>query len=307
MRVLVTGINGFVGKHLARELYSRGVAVIGTGRDNQPHPELQSVIESYSKCDLTDEQDVARLPLDGVSSIINLAGLAKVGDSFGQTELYNRVNTEVLGVPGRRLVAEDRPIRLVAISTGAVYDSNQPLPLTEESLLIKEGSPYALSKISMEKTAEQLRKDGLNVVLIRPFNHIGPGQEPGFLLPDLSAKIQMALKNNQPVTVGNLKSRRDYTDVRDVVRAYADLALADQLEYTLYNVCSGKSTSGQEILDLLLRSLGAEEKVQIETSQELLRPGEPQELFGSNQRLNQQTGWQPRINLPQTIADFIKG
>jgi GDP-4-dehydro-6-deoxy-D-mannose reductase len=305
-RIIVTGINGFVGKHLARELYSRHHQIIGVGREAKPNPELQTILADYVICDLTEPEAVSTLPIEGLDSIINLAGLAKVGDSFKNPEIYNQVNVSVLTVLGNRLVKQKSQARVIAISTGAVYDPDQKLPLTEDSGITVDGSPYALSKLLMEEAAAELRAEGLECVVVRPFNHIGPGQEPGFLVPDLYQKIANSIKTGEPVEVGNLKTKRDYTDVRDVVKAYADLAEAPSLAHDLYNVCSSKSITGQEILRRLLELMGPTSQVEIRVNPEFIRASDPPDLYGSYSRLNQQTGWRPVIDLATTLADFVK-
>jgi GDP-4-dehydro-6-deoxy-D-mannose reductase len=306
MNILVSGVNGFVGKHLSRELHGRGHTVIGASREENVNPEIKKILSGYYVCDLTDPKDVSELPLDEVTAVINLAGLAKVGDSFKNPEIYNQINVGVLAVIGRQLVEKKSHARIIAVSTGAVYDPLQPMPLSEDSSISMENSPYALSKLLMEQTAEQLRADGLDCIVVRPFNHIGPGQEPGFLLPDLYEKISRALKSNEVVEVGNLKTKRDYTDVRDVVRAYADLAEADVLDNDLYNVCSGKSITGEQILEQILNLMDAKDKVEIKINQAFIRVNDPMDLFGSNSRLRQETGWEPQIKIEQTIKDFVE-
>lgn len=228
-----------------------------------------------------------------------------MGDSFIKPDLYMQVNVAVLSVLGERLQALKSQARVLAISTGTVYDSNQQMPLDEDSKLITTGSPYTLSKIAMEQSAQNMRKKGLQVFVVRPFNHIGPGQEGGFLVPDLYAKIQTAFGSDRVVRVGDLTTKRDYTDVRDVVRAYAELALAPELKEPIYNVCSGKSVSGEEILFAMLKAYGAEGKVSIRQDSSLLRPNDPKDLFGSNALLQKATGWQPTIPLEKTIQDFV--
>jgi len=149
-KIFVTGINGFVGKHLARELKSRGCTVVGVGREVRLNNEISSVVDEYYVCDLTKTEDVAKLPLAEADAVINLAGFAAVGASFGNEELYMRVNIGVLTVIGEEIINKGFKTRMLAISTGAVYEPNQPLPLREDSELIKTGSPYAMSKIAME-------------------------------------------------------------------------------------------------------------------------------------------------------------
>ena len=302
--VMVMGVNGFVGKHLTIELLRQGCTILGVGQE----PQASAIgLSQYFACNLLDKDAVSKLPLKDVDSIINLAGFARVGDSFTQAGLYQKVNVGVLSVVGEELVRQGLTPRLIAVSTGAVYDANQSLPLNESSDLINpgKGSPYAQSKISMEEAARDLRKQGLECIVVRPFNHIGPGQEPGFLVPDLYAKLMAAKTSGEPVIVGNLTTRRDYTDVRDVVRAYTKLALSPSLAHTTYNVCSGTSTTGQTILDTLLQKTGTVGKVTIKQDSSLLRPDDPKDLYGSHERLKDEVGWRPKISLTQTIGDFV--
>jgi GDP-4-dehydro-6-deoxy-D-mannose reductase len=303
-RVLVTGVNGFVGKHVVHELQSRGYEIVGLGYDPEVHSQLEGTLEAYYVCDLTDKQSVAALNLTGFDGIISLAGLAKVGPSFSDPSLYNRVNVAVLEVLGDRLVELGLNPRLLAISSGSVYDPAQLMPLTENSKTTGEGSPYAQSKLAMEDAAQRLRSKGLDCIVARPFNHIGPGQEGGFLVPDLYQKIAAAHNASKVLYVGDLSTRRDYTDVRDVVRAYVDLVTAPSLNESLFNVCSGRSIDGQTILQLLLHETGAED-LAIQQDPQLIRPNDPKDLFGSNEHLRKATNWQPSIPLEQTIHDFV--
>jgi GDP-4-dehydro-6-deoxy-D-mannose reductase len=305
-KILVTGVNGFVGKHLAQELVTRNFDVIGVGRDKEADPSLGDYLSFYYSLDLTNGKQVGSIDLSEIAAVVSLAGLAQVGGSFKDPKKYLQVNVDVLTVLGERILKENLPIRVLAVSSGAVYDSNQPLPLSEESALTSSGSPYAQSKILMERRAAELRSGGLDCVVVRPFNHIGPGQEPGFLVPDLFKKTSGALETGEPVKVGSLQTRRDYTDVRDVVRAYADLITQPALQHEVYNVSSGRGIAGQQILDMILIAMGAEGKVQVEIDKELIRPGDPAELYGSHERLSRETGWQPKIDVERTIRDFVE-
>ncbi len=304
--VLITGVIGFVGHHLSREMKSRGWGVIGIGTQDTVSQELEQSVDSYFKMDLTNEAEVRTLDLSKINGVINLAGLANVGTSFDNPELYKKVNVEVLSVIGRLLLDVRSKARMVAVSTGAVYSTEQPLPLTEESVTATNSSPYAQSKLLMEKEATTLMNAGLDCVIARPFNHVGPGQLAGFLIPDLKERLIKAKNDKSPIVVGNLSTKRDYTDVRDVAKAYADLVTAESLEENLFNVCSGISRSGQEILELLIKEMGLEGKVTVEVNQTLIRPNDPLELYGSYSRINEETGWEPSIKFEQTIADFVK-
>ncbi len=303
MKVLVTGVNGFVGKHLVRELVNRGDKVVGIGREASPAPEIKELLDGYQACDLMDKEAVAKLPLEGIDGVISLAGLARVGDSFSDPGKYEAVNVGVLTNLLQVLVDKNLKPRVIAVSTSTLYDPAEPLPLTEESKLAKDASPYAISKLLMEQAVGDFRAKGLDIIIVRPFNHIGPGQEEGFLVPDLFAKLQVAKATGRPIKVGNLSSKRDYTDVRDVVLAYADLAHAKELKHDIYNICSGKSVAGQEILDQFLNLMGV--SVKVEADPALMRPNDNPDLFGSFKRLHSETGWQPEISLEKTLKDFV--
>lgn len=300
-KILVTGTNGFVGKHLSRLLKAKGHTVIGTGLDGLAD-ELKDIVDSYvENVDLTNKDDVKKLRISSVDAIVNLAALAQVGASFGKQEEYSRVNTLVQTNIAEEIERSNPKARLVVISTGAVYDPRQMMPLNEGSALATKTSPYALSKIAMEHAMQSFIDRGMDAVIARPFNHTGPGQLKGFLIPDLIEKISGA---NSTITTGNLKTRRDYTDVRDVVEAYTLLATAPTLKDKIYNVCSGTSTSGEEILKLLLGKLN---KTNLTTTvdQELIRPDDPEEIYGDNSRIKNEFGWEPKITLDQTLQDML--
>jgi len=276
---------------------------MGLGQD-EAHPEIASQLTAYHLCDLTNEAQVAALDLGGITAVINLAGLAQQGASFAAADLYKKVNVEVVTSLGKHLLADGSKARLIAVSTGAVYDSSQPLPLTETSKTT-HASPYAESKLMMETTVNDLRAQGLDAVTVRPFNHIGPGQAPGFLLPDLYKKLQAIDQTSGHIQVGNLATKRDYTDVRDIVKAYVSLATASSLKHELYNVCSGTSRDGKEVLEALLTATHLQDRVVVDVDQSLVRPTDPPDLYGNAERLRQETGWSPAIAFDQTIRDFV--
>lgn len=301
--VLVTGVNGFVGQHLARVLKQQGHTVFGTG--------LPATIEDssncdryFGSCDLTKDSDVKKISLDEVDAIINLAGLAQMGASFMQEDLYMRTNVAVHTTLAKRLLETSRfDVRVVAVSSGAVYDPDQDMPLTEKSRLAPDSSPYSRSKIAMEVALKDFKDKGLDIVITRPFNHVGPGQATGFLIPDLAKQIVET--EGTILKVGNLKTKRDYTDVRDVAKAYAKLATSRDLQHSVYNVCSGKSVSGEDILSILKLAFGRPD-LKIEVDESKFRPNDAMVHYGSNHRIHVDTGWEPVIPLTQTLDDFAK-
>ncbi len=307
MQILVTGINGFVGKHLARELASRDIEVIGVGHQEPTvNEEIAGIVSQYFQCDVTKPDAVDLLPLENLNAVINLAGLASVGASFKNPELYMNVNVNVLSVLGGALLNKNPRARMIAVSTGGIYESNQLLPLTETSQTVENGSPYAKSKLAMEEAARELRKNGQDCVVVRPFNHIGPGQGLGFLIPDLADKLKRADPANPQITAGNLRTIRDFTDVRDIAKAYTDLATSEVLEYDLYNVCSGSGQSGEDIVKALCSSLNINfAELTINTDPSLIRPTDPPKIIGDSSRLQEDTGWEPEIPLSKTVEDIV--
>lgn len=300
-RIMVTGINGFVGQHLAKELAEKGHQVIGSGQSGPPAENIEGHLADYFICELTDKNAVHSMPLDKVDTIINLAGLASVGPSFKNPKLYMNINTSVLSNVCQEIVNRNLHIRVLAISTGAVYDSHQPMPLTEESKTIGTGSPYAKSKLEMEAVAKKFRKEGLDCIIARPFNHIGPGQGLGFLLADLASQL---VHGNHKLRAGNLNTKRDYTDVRDVVRSYELLATKQNLEYDIYNICSGKSHSGKEMFEAIKKELSLKD-VELSVDEAKIRPSDAIDIYGSNKRLHQDTGWNQEITFEQTVHEYI--
>lgn len=300
--VLVTGVTGFVGQHLIRELKKQGHRVIGTGLGDAPTPAVREVIDEYiGDCDLANGASVKKLPLKSIDAVINLAGLSQMGLSFDNEEEYMRINVGVHTALAAQLIEQGlMSVRVLAISSGAVYDSHQPMPLTEASQLVDGGSPYSKSKIAMEKAMRSYRNQGLDVIIARPFNHIGPGQLEGFLVPDLTKQVM----SGDSVTAGDLSTERDYTDVRDVVKAYILLVTTPDLKHDTYNVCSGVSISGKQVLKEITKAAGKTD-ITIKTDKSRIRPNDPKKVVGNNSRLVTDTGWRPTIGLSQTIKDVV--
>lgn len=298
--IIITGINGFVGKHLTRELVNNGIGVIGIGREEVVDSEIADLLEDYIHQDIASNWPDLQRP---VKAVVNLAGLAAVGPSFEHPQDYIAINSAIVtNMCEFYLKQADKP-RIISIISGALYSPDQPMPLTEESE-IELNSPYAVSKVLNEKQLVYYRGRGLECIAIRPFNHIGPGQLPGFLVPDLIEKLENTDGTNS-IEVGNLKTKRDYTDVRDVVKAYRLLATSDDLKHDLYNICSGKSYSGEEILSKIQEIMNKKDIV-ITIDQSKIRPNDPMDIYGSADRLTKDTGWVPSISLDQTLQDVLK-
>jgi GDP-4-dehydro-6-deoxy-D-mannose reductase len=304
MTIIVAGINGFVGQYVAEALESAGHEVIGIGREPAVTAKLTDLVSSYVVCDLANADAVMQLQLPKATAIINLAGFAKVGVGENDRAVYETVNVGVHKNLAEYIKAKAPDLRMISVSSGAVYDPHQAMPLMETSKTVdvETAGVYPASKLKMETALEPYQQQGLGIIIARPFNHSGPGQQNGFLIPDLAQKIA-ATNDGDVVTCGNLETKRDYTHVRDVARAYTLLATSPDVKEPLYNICSGRSVAGTEIFTLLKDALG-KPGIDFKIDPALKRPNDPAELFGSYDLLKRDTGWQPELGVKDIIADF---
>jgi GDP-4-dehydro-6-deoxy-D-mannose reductase len=290
MKALVTGGRGFVGRWLCAHLVEQGDDVVATGEE----------------VDVTDP-DAVRRSMHAVlpDAVYHLAGWASVGSSWSDPAGAFRVNANgalhVLDA-ARRM---DEPPRLLVVSSAEVYGRVRPedLPLTEASP-VSPVSPYAASKVAAEVAAQQaVLGYGLPVVVARPFNHIGPGQAPGFVVSDLAKRIVEAERSgDRTLAMGNPSPRRDLTDVRDVVRAYRLLLVGGEAGGT-YNVCSGNDVLIGDLARRLLDLSGAD--LELSAGTVALRPVDVPVLRGDAGKLEAATGWRPEIALDETLRDVL--
>lgn len=303
-KIIVTGVNGFVGEHVVNTFITAGYEIVGLGHDDGPGVKVRDHLSQYTVCNLLDFDSVSHLDLSDVKAIIHLAGLSNVGESFKKALPYINDNVSMAYNLLEHARLQEFKGRVIIVSSGALYSPNQSLPLTESSLSL-ENSPYAVGKLGVEHTANYFRLRGVDTVAVRPFNHIGPGQGKGFLLPDLYAQLGEASNSGTTsISVGNLATRRDYTDVRDIAKAYLLVATAEKLNHGLYNICTGRSLSGTDILGTLQETMGVTDITPI-VDQSKVRPTDIMDIYGDYSRLRNDTGWQPEIDIRQTIKDFV--
>ncbi len=292
MRVLVTGAGGFVGHHLVRHLTDAG-------------DDVHTTDPAHGGADITDAAAIAtEIATIAPEVVYHLAGWADVGGSWAHPVEAFRANAEgTLNVLTACQAAEVR--RVVAVSSADVYGAVSPeeLPLTEESPL-RPASPYAASKVAADYLGLQAwLGHGLPVMRVRAFNHLGPGQSDKFLASALASRIARAEREGGEVlAIGDLSPRRDFTDVRDVVRAYRLLAEKGE-PGEAYNVCSGVDLAVQQVADVLLGL--AKVDLRFETDPALLRPVEVPVLRGSHAKLTAATGWEPEIAIEATLAELL--
>lgn len=298
-RLVITGANGFVGTHLAQVAAADGAEVWAIAREPEPRESLAPFATRYYAADLEHEWPVT----DDADAVVHLAGLAAVGPSFDQPQRYLTVNSGLMTTMSESLRARASRPRVVVVSTGAVYAPPARDHALDEEAATTTGSPYAVAKLLVEMQAAYYASRGLDTVIARPFNHIGPGQGPGFLVPDLAAAVG-SLPAGASLAVGNLDAARDYTDVRDVARAYLALAFAPEHRHPLYNVASGRSHTGHEVLETIASALGRQVPP-LEVDPRRLRPNDPPRITGDAGRLRAEFGWSPQIDWRTSIADFL--
>jgi GDP-4-dehydro-6-deoxy-D-mannose reductase len=290
MRALVTGSLGFAGTHLCAHLRASGDEVIGADRDD---------------ADLTEPDAADRLfRVHEPEVVYHLAGAADVARSWRDpvgTWAANATATLYLLEAARAHGVR----RVLVVSSADVYGTvaEEELPLTEESPL-RPTSPYAASKLAAEQVARQAwLGHGLETIRVRAFNHIGPGQAPAFVAPALATAIaRNELTGETEIPTGNLTPRRDFTDVRDVARAYR--ALMERGEPgDVYCVCSGEAIAIQDLADRLLSMTTA--PMELVTDPSRHRPVDIPVLRGDNAKLRAATGWAPEHSIDDTLRDLL--
>ena len=299
---LVTGAAGFAGSHLVAALRRHG-PVVAWNRPAGSRCREQDAV-TCEAIDITDREKVAgAIERTAPARVFHLAGAPNVEESWTSALPHLQIN--VLGTHHlldaiRRL---GRPCRVVVVTSAQVYDVSGN-PIAEDARLLPQ-NPYGLTKLAQDQVACAAAKgDGLDVMIARPFNHIGPGQGPGFAVASFARQIALIERSLAPpvLRVGNLTPRRDVTDVRDVVEAYRGIIEKGESGRT-YNVCSGQAWQMQELLDRLLAFSTA--RISIEVDPARLRPVDVPVLEGDPTRIRSEIGWSPQIPIEQTLIDTL--
>ncbi len=307
-RVLITGGSGFAGTYLVEFLRTRPDLQVWTCDRTGPNPRLgPAAAARHYRLDLLNPAEARQLIAEvRPDYVYHLAGQAFVGqswsDPWGTIEVNVRAQLNLL----EAALAERLNPRLLSVGSMEEYGRVAPadLPIHEDHPL-RPDSPYGVSKVAQDMLGLQyFLSRGLPIIRVRPFNHIGPRQSRRFVAPAFASQIAAIEEGRQPpvIQVGNLSACRDFTDVRDVVRAYM-LALEHGEPGAVYNIGSGQSHSIQSLLDRLL-SL-SKIKITVETDATRLRPSDVPDVVCDASRLRAATGWQPRISFEQSLGDLL--
>jgi GDP-4-dehydro-6-deoxy-D-mannose reductase len=300
--VLVTGAAGFAGGHLLEHL-SQTHDLVGWSRADPPA--ALAPLARWQRVNLLDRRTVRdAIRQTRPAAVVHLAGFPYVAESWSNTSdplALNVLATHYLfdalrdGAPG---------CRIVVAGSGMLY-APSATPHTEGDAVAPD-SPYGLSKLAQEQiTVRAVREDGLSTIATRSFNHTGPRQKPAFVAPSMARQIALIERGAvEPVIrVGNLDARRDFTDVRDVVRAYAALLERGDAG-TVYNVASGVGRSIRSLLDGLIAR--ARVTVTVEADPARMRPHDVPDVVGDPTKLTNATGWTPAIPFEQTLDDLLE-
>jgi GDP-4-dehydro-6-deoxy-D-mannose reductase len=289
--LLITGDHGFVGGHaLARWPTAIGLSSLAGGADIRNKSALLDCLSSNPP-----------------GAVLHLAALSFVPDSFKAPEATYEVNflgtlrlLEALAETGFKG-------RFLFVGTGDAYGMVpvESLPIREEFPL-RPRNPYAVSKVAAEALCFQWSQTGpFEVMMARPFNHIGAGQAPSFALSDFARQIAEIGAGKRPpaLQVGNIDVSRDFTDVRDVLRAYG-LLLAQGRNGEIYNICSGVERSVRSLLERLLELSGVQAEIMNDPTR--FRPSDQPRVCSSHEKLSQHTGWQPEVPIDETLLSLYR-
>jgi GDP-4-dehydro-6-deoxy-D-mannose reductase len=309
VKILITGIAGFAGSHLAELLIKRGNEVFGTCLAGESLENIRPISRRLhlSTCDVTRFDHLLRVVRRmRPDQIYHLAALSSVGKSF--SEPLDTIGNNIRGTLNllesvRKLY---KPVRILVVGSSDMYGKVTPkeVPITEKKALLPV-SPYGVSKAACDLLAYQYFESyRVLAIRARAFNHTGPRQSGGFVIPDFASQIAQIEAGLLPpvIKAGDLSSRRDLSDVRDVVKAYVSLMRRGKPGQA-YNICSQKAYRIKDVLKSLLAL--SKTKIKVEVDKNKYRPAEIPILKGNNSKIRKATGWKPQIPLEKTLKDTL--
>jgi GDP-4-dehydro-6-deoxy-D-mannose reductase len=310
-RLLITGFSGFVSRHYLEYLDSQQaeIEVLGVGR-NAPafsFAHFKHARCSFRRLDLLDKDGVEQLVDDyRPTHVLHLASYSSVGFSWQNPVESFANNTNIFLTLLEQIRKLALPCRILSVGSSEEYGDADParLPLSEDCPL-RPLSPYAVARVAQEMLSRvYVQGFGVDLVMTRSFNHIGPHQRDVFVVPSIARQLTaIRYEGAEPrLRTGDRTVVRDFVDVRDVASAY-HLLLVRGRAGEVYNVCSGRGTSIGDLIGMMQHSLGSE--AVLETDPKLVRPNDNRIVVGSNAKLASELGWRPQISLEQSIEDIL--
>jgi GDP-4-dehydro-6-deoxy-D-mannose reductase len=309
MRVLVTGATGFAGGHLVEALLARGDTVIGIGRRSAWPDELRHLSGRVDlrSGDLADGSAVEALVRDfRPEQIYHLAGYSLPGRSFQEPDAAWAGNLTATRILYDAVVRWGGKPRILFVGSGLIYGNSMSADVAlDENTSLRPNSPYAASKAAADLMSYQYScQPGLDIVRVRPFNHIGPRQSPQFAVAGFARQFAAIQAHRAPpqLVTGDLTPSRDLTDVRDVVAAYL-LLLERGRSGEVYNLASGQVVSMQNVVDRLTAIVGV--KVELRRSEDRLRASDVNIMRVDASKLRNAVGWRPQFTLDETLSEIL--
>lgn len=301
-RVLIFGAGGFVGSYLCKEFLNNGYKVSGT--DKGEGSALPSEVDFY-KTDLMQVNEVEKL-IGQIQPdiIVNLAAISSVGASWNMPQTTMAINViGALNIMEAARKSEQKPRILFVGSSEEYVISENPL---DENTQLNANNPYGISKVTQEQFAKLYREQyGLKIYCVRPFNHTGIGQRDSFVLPSFCKQVAEIDKSGKDgkIQVGNLKVKRDFSHVKDVVRAYRMIVESDNCNQ-IYNVGSGNAYSLEDMLTYILGL--SNQHIEIEVDQNKIRPTDQPVICCDRSLIGKELGWEPQYNVYDALKEMYE-
>lgn len=298
MKVLIFGASGFVGPYLAKEFEDHGYEVIGTDIK-------ETTAVPFKFADILDAGSVERVVRETAPDmIVNLAAISSVGQSWNIPQTTVSVN--VIGALSILEAAKrlEKSPKILFVGSSEEYEASDE-PISEKNSL-NANNPYGISKAAQERFAEVYRERfGMKIYCVRPFNHTGPGQSDSFVLPSFCKQVAEIEKSGKPgvIKVGNLSAKRDFSHVKDIVRAYRMILESDDCE-TVYNVGSGMAHGLDEMLDYILKF--SRQEITVEVDSKRFRPVDTPVICCDNGLIREKLGWKPQLSVFDALREMVE-
>ena len=312
IKILITGFSGFVARHFINRLKQEQNNYSVLGIDiNTPDYSLdcsKNISLTFIQCNLLRKNELEKIIIDfSPDYILHLAAFSSVGFSWQAPDLCIKNNTEIFLNLMEILRNMKYKGKVLSVGSSEEY-GNYPeskLPLKEEYAL-HPVSPYAVARVAQEHLSKVYADGfGLDIVMTRSFNHVGPWQKEKFVIPSFVKQLVEIKKGVRPekrLVTGNIDIIRDFLDVRDVVDAYFKL-LKSGKRGGVYNICSGKGQTLREIISKICNILGL--NIEIVQDEQLIRPNDNKKIIGCNDKIKNEVGWQPHYSINESLKDII--